>query len=139
MGKMNVKTETLDEVLQGRPVAVMKLDVEGHELAVLCGAAETLRRRRIRHLVYEDHLGTSSAVSELLRDQGFTLFQIGWSTFGPILASIEASPVCKPYEAPSFLATRDPQIAETACRVPGWRVLRSRLIQPAATSDGESR
>jgi len=36
----------LDECLHGAPVNFLKLDVEGHELAALAGAARTLRRER---------------------------------------------------------------------------------------------
>jgi FkbM family methyltransferase len=129
---MTVKAETIDEILDGRSASVVKLDVEGHELAVLTGALDTLRERRIRHFVYEDHFGASSPISELLFANGFTLFQIGWQTFGPVLASIESRPVCKPYEAPSYLATLDRSFVETACRTPGWRVLRLRPMRSSS-------
>jgi len=118
-----VATETLDSVLEKRTAAVMKIDVEGHELAVLHGALEVIREARIRHIVYEDHQGPSSAVSSLLRGRGYTLLQIGWTLFGPRLESVDSELICKPYEAPSYLATCDPEVALRACRGRGWRVL----------------
>lgn len=129
IARLPIRTETLDGVLAGRLAAVMKLDVEGHELAVLCGATETLRYQRIQHIVYEDHQGVSSAVSSLLREQGYTILQIGFSLFGPMLASAEAPPICSPYEAPSYLATCNPEAVQQECRGRGWRVLGARLTK----------
>ena len=122
-----VATDTLDHLVGGRTVAVMKLDVEGHELAVLRGAAEALGHSRIRHIVYEDHVGPSSDVGAHLRARGYTILQIGYRLAGPMLASAEAPAVSSRYDAPSYLATCDPQTAREACRARGWRVLRPGL------------
>lgn len=48
-----VRVRTLDEILAGvtLPVGFIKIDVEGHELDVLAGAGETLRRHRPNLLV----------------------------------------------------------------------------------------
>ena len=43
-GKGVVPVETVDNLLAGRPVTYMKLDVEGEELAALRGAAKSIRR-----------------------------------------------------------------------------------------------
>ena len=42
---------------QGRAVAILKIDVEGAEQAVLEGAANALNERRVRHIIFEDHRG----------------------------------------------------------------------------------
>jgi FkbM family methyltransferase len=40
----SVPVVTLDEVCDGEPVALIKIDVEGHEAAVVAGAADTIAR-----------------------------------------------------------------------------------------------
>jgi FkbM family methyltransferase len=47
---IDVPMDRLDNVYRGHP-AIIKIDVEGHELAVLDGAIETIRRGRPRVLV----------------------------------------------------------------------------------------
>lgn len=39
----SVQVDTLDHALRGQPVDYLKIDVEGNELAVLCGAEETIK------------------------------------------------------------------------------------------------
>src|SRR5207247_2560579 len=52
---INVPVRRLDDFLEGiERVGVCKIDVEGHELAVLEGAEQTLRRHGIRDIVFED-------------------------------------------------------------------------------------
>jgi FkbM family methyltransferase len=109
----------LDTRLAGRAVGVMKMDVEGHELNVLRGAEESLAAGQIRHLVFEDHAGPDSPVCRLLAGHRYALFEVGWRLGGPVLAP-PASRTHRPYEAPSFLATRDPDRALARCRPGGW-------------------
>jgi FkbM family methyltransferase len=119
-----IETVRLDDVLPDG-ADVMKMDVEGHEPAVLRGAERILTGQRLRHLVFEEHQGAESETCQLLRDAGYTLLQIGWRINGPVIAPMTAPPVCKRYEAPSYLATVDPDSAIAACRPRGWRILRS--------------
>lgn len=122
----SVPTVRLDDIVGDRVVSVMKLDVEGHEPAVLRGATQLLVERRLRHIVFEEHQGAQSETCQVLRSADYTLFQIGWTMRGLILADLAAPKVCKPYEAPSYLATLAPEEAIAASRPTGWQVLRSR-------------
>ena len=68
---IEVRTDRLDDVYRGQ-VGFMKIDVEGHELAVLRGARETIRRCQPRLLVEVEErlspggvLRTASFLAEL--------------------------------------------------------------------------
>jgi FkbM family methyltransferase len=121
-----VGMETLDEAVGARPIAVLKLDVEGHELQALRGAKRALESRRIRHIVFEDHQGRGSAVVRFLESFGYRVYSIGWSVKGPRLAPIEGGRLAADYEAPSYLATLEPNEAQERCARAGWRVLSAR-------------
>jgi FkbM family methyltransferase len=55
--KRTVQTRRLDDLLESsdKPVSFIKIDVEGHELAVLQGAVETIRRHKPNLLIEIDH------------------------------------------------------------------------------------
>jgi FkbM family methyltransferase len=122
-GSIAVSVETFDEVLAGAHVSVMKLDVEGAELGVLSGARRALGEGRIRHLVFEDHVGADSAVARLLVANGYRIFSIGWSVRGVQLGEDPRQQLTAAYEAPSFIATLDAEGVRGACRTPGWTTL----------------
>jgi FkbM family methyltransferase len=56
----------LDDIVAGRRVGVMKLDVEGQEMVALEGAARSLERRLIRDIFFEEHQPLPSGTSALL-------------------------------------------------------------------------
>lgn len=123
-GGVEVPTETLDAVVGDRRVGVMKLDVEGHEAAVLDGSHELLSTGRITHLVFEEHRGINSEVCRILIRHGYHLFQIGWRLRGPEIQPADRPAICRAYEAPSFLATVEPDAVRVAVRTRGWEVYR---------------
>jgi FkbM family methyltransferase len=118
-----VPTARLDGLLAGREVGVMKVDVEGHELGVFQGTAESLAAGRIGHVVFEEHAGPDSPACRFLTDHGYHLFEVGWRLAGPVL-SPPGRGGARRYEAPSLLATRHPDQATAACRPRGWRCFR---------------
>jgi FkbM family methyltransferase len=123
-GAVPVEVGTLDDELHGRSVAVLKIDVEGAEQAVLEGAAHALKDGRVRHVIFEDHHGAGSAVMMQLLGYGYTIYSIGWTMTGPKLGDRAAAPQHAHFEAPSYLATLDPEEAVTACATRGWIALR---------------
>ncbi len=121
-----VRVDTLDAVLEGRSVALLKLDVEGMEEAVLEGAATALEARRVRHVVFEDHRGGNSAVMNRLEGYGYSIYSIGWTLTRPVLGDRRQPHAHVSYEAPSYVATQVPQAVIAACEPRGWRALRAR-------------
>ena len=119
-----VRAFRLDALLAQQVVGVLKVDVEGHELCVLRGAESSLIEGRIRHIVFEDHVGPGSPVCRFLAGHGYTLFEIGWRLKGPILGQL-GSGVRRVYEAPSYLATREPDGAFSRCSTRGWECFRA--------------
>lgn len=121
-GGVPIRTVRLDTLLGDRDLGVLKVDVEGHELNVLRGTAAALAAGRVRHVVFEDHVGAHSPVRDFLREHGYSLYRIGWRLSGPVLGPVDVGG--RRYEAPSYLATRDPAGAEARCRTRGWAALR---------------
>ncbi len=119
---IEVPTATLDALFPATCFDVLKLDVEGHEAAVLRGANGLLGRGAIRHVVFEDHAIATSAAASILTAAGYTLWQLGWTLRGPATAALTAPRLCRSYEAPSFLATLDPAGAAAILAPRGWRV-----------------
>lgn len=136
---ISVCVETLDAVLEGRSAAILKLDVEGAEGAVLEGAAAALHDRRLRHVVFEDHRGQDSDVMSLLEGHGYAIYSIGWRLTGLVLGDRRQPQSHASYEAPSYLATQAPASVIAACAKRGWRALRTRHPICASTETATHR
>jgi FkbM family methyltransferase len=122
--RQTVRLAPLDTVLPSSArVGVMKLDVEGHELAVLAGARRALAERRIRDVVYEDHTRYPSEVARLLEGMGYTVFAVGSTFWGPRLSPPGREEPTWVWESPSYLATLDPDRARKRMAPRRWRVL----------------
>jgi len=117
-----VQVTTLDAALGGRTAAVVKIDVEGATPRVLEGARDSLRKGRIRHLVYEAHEDERQLLAGSLRDYGYTVYALGRDRFGLVLGPGSEPPRLPDYEAPSCLATLDPSQVLSDFLRRGWRV-----------------
>ena len=109
-----------DEI--GPDVALMKIDVEGHEYASFRGASSMLERGTLRNVIMEEHRTYPNEVSKLLEGYGYTIFSLERSFLGPRLGD-PAHPRRSGWEAPSLLATRSAEQARIAFRRFGWRAL----------------
>lgn len=121
-----VECTTLDELLGERRVGVLKLDVEGHEEAVLVGARRALVDRRVRDIVFEDLAPPPTAVMRLLEEAGYSLFKLDCRLLRLALIGIDGPFRHRVFESPNYLATLDPGRARSRIGSWGWQVLRRR-------------
>ncbi|MDE3053669.1 MAG: FkbM family methyltransferase, partial [Gemmatimonadota bacterium] len=82
----------------------------------------------IRDVVFEDHGGYPTNVSRLLERHGFRVFALRVSFWGPRLEPAGAATPDASWEAPNYLATREPDRALARVAPRGWRVLRRSLL-----------
>jgi FkbM family methyltransferase len=117
-----IETIRLDEVIAGRAVGVLKLDVEGHELTALRGAVDSLQAGLIRDVVFEDHQPPPSSVFRMLESMGFTIKGIEERLTGPQLIAADRAP--RGWDAPTYIATRDRDRTSRLMSKRGWHCLR---------------
>ena len=121
---IKVRVRRLDEFLGDvEGVGVCKIDVEGHELEVLQGATQTLRRRGVRDIVFEDVNAKPSAATEFLRQHGFTIFELHDRWLKPRLIPLRHGNSAEPGFTCNYLATLDVARTWSRFRIPGWRCL----------------
>jgi FkbM family methyltransferase len=110
-----VNTVTLDDYLGiDKKIGLMKIDIEGHELALLTGAAKVLESGNIRDILYEDHVGIDSGVSRRLSDYGYRIFFVAKLPWGPWLCDTRTEMQrarAMSFDSPNYLATLDPDRA----------------------------
>jgi FkbM family methyltransferase len=122
-----VETVRLDEVIDGRRVGVLKIDVEAHELTALEGARDSLSGGLIRDIIFEDHDPLPSPVSSMLVDAGFTISGVEETLRCAVLTPPDRVP--RTWDAPTYLATRDPERTRRLMAARGWQCLRGRRNQ----------
>jgi hypothetical protein len=125
--KRRVRLERLDVLCDVPRIALLKIDVEGAEMAVLAGAERLLASQRIENIVFEAHDCERSELHETLQRRGFAIFGLGYALRGLKVTPGTAAPqIDRAWESPSYLATLNP--ARTLPRLvgTGWHVLRGR-------------
>jgi hypothetical protein len=125
---IEINVTTLDQLIpDGTKVGVMKLDIEGHELAALEGASRLFESKAVRDLVFEEHLAPPTPVTKWLQVRGYALFQLDQPVVGPRLLPLTLGIGRRSrVDAPNCLATTEPERARERLQHYGWRVLASR-------------
>ena len=124
-GGIEVPSVTLDDIVGGDDVKLIKLDVEGHELAALQGAARLLSDQRAQHIVFEDHRALPTDVSRHLEAAGYVVFALAARPHKPELVAPWDESARPRWEAPTYVATVRPVALVQALHAWGWRCLRS--------------
>jgi FkbM family methyltransferase len=120
--QLEVEATTLDAVFSQRtPPAVIKIDVEGHELAVFEGGADLFKSGHVRDCIFEEHGAYPTGATRFLEDRGYSLFTIGRALTRPVLRPPAA--VRSTWESTSYLATLDAVRAHARLSAHGWRAL----------------
>lgn len=112
-----VPLRRLDEFVTGE-VALLKIDVEGHEHAVLEGAPPG-----IRDVIFEEHHEPPTPTTELLTARGYRLYRVEPSLLGPRLRAQLGAPRRPGTDPHAYLATLEPERTERRFRPRGWRCL----------------
>ena len=113
-----VRTVRLADLVAGRRVGVMKIDIEGHEYPALAGAP----LQAVRDIVFEEQAEPPSPVFAQLEAAGFTIKGIAQRLMRAQL--VEPNEMQPSWDAPTYLATRDISRAELLMSKRGWRCLR---------------
>jgi FkbM family methyltransferase len=127
-GEVEVLTTTLTEILAlcGERVGVLKIDIEGHELKAFKSCEASFREGGVRDILFEDHDGFNSEVSQFLSSFGYTIFGLNKTLWGPVLLDNEAAVarfVARSDESLNFLATLDPARARKRMSGRGYKCL----------------
>jgi len=121
-----VATRRLDAVVKMKNIALMKIDVEGHELQVLVGAEALLANHQIRDILFEEEGIYPTKASDYLEKHGYKIYGLGMRFGGPIIAdgSVINEVPRREWEPKSLLATCAGDRAEGRFHSTGWSVLR---------------
>ena len=126
LAALEVKSVSLDQSIPAdQHIGVLKIDVEGHELAALHGAKSLIQRKAIRDIIFEEHSPKQSIVARFLIDCGYEVLLLHKTFFGPKLFDLSSVVPISSWESPSLLATLDPARARERFAKRGWRALRN--------------
>lgn len=68
-----VETDRLDNLIGKQEIDIMKIDVEGHSMAVLEGLGDRLRQIKVYHIETEVWTSSDTQVKGLMMSRGYTL------------------------------------------------------------------
>lgn len=123
-----VKTKSLDSlwaenVFKSEEIFLMKIDTEGNELLVLEGAEGLLKEKRIKNIIFEEHLLYPAPSMLFLEKLGYTIFFLKRGLFSPQYLPVKET-TSETWEPNNFLATIDPTSAKNLLAPLGWQILR---------------
>lgn len=124
---VRVAVEMLDRLWPEGRIDLLKVDVEGAELAVLQGAERLLAERRIGLLIYEDNTGPDSGIAGFLERFGYRVWSAGYDFFGPVVRPADRpAPLDEGWQSRNYVAATDAAALREIVAPRGWRVLRGR-------------
>lgn len=106
-------------------ISLLKIDVEGHELSVLEGAANLLAIGKLKHIIFEDFGAYPTPTMEFLISKGYSLFSMGRNFWQPVLFPANEPRGRQPWDPPSYLATLEPKEAIARMKNIGWQIFNS--------------
>jgi FkbM family methyltransferase len=130
-GGVEIAVARLDEAVAA-PVGVLKLDVEGHELAVLDGAAGLLAAAAVRDIVFEELKPYPTALTRRLEDCGFHVRELVQDLRGPRLVAPGSRDERGSWDPPVLIASGDPERLHRRFASRGWRALRGHRAERRA-------
>ena len=109
-----------EEIPLSDKICLFKLDVEEHELQVLEGAEKLLSKHKITHIIYEDHQGYPSNVSDLLEKHNYKILKLNKGFWKPLIGSPETIQHIS-YEPSNYIATIDEEFVREKLKPIGWQ------------------
>jgi FkbM family methyltransferase len=120
--EIEVPVATLDAAFpEDDQIGVLKIDIEGHELAALQGAERLLSAGCVRDIIFEEYAHFPTDISRSLENHGYTIFFLQKDILGPRLI---ATPCERSQTPPNYLATLDPTRALRRFKPSGYLSLR---------------
>lgn len=121
--RLSIQCQRLDDCFADTDtVNLMKIDVEGHELAVFKGASKCLQQQRIHHIIFEAHDGYPSSVTNFLESHGYTVFGVQRHILGPKLVSPDSNNAAVKWLPTNYIATCKQEETISQFSKGGWQI-----------------
>jgi FkbM family methyltransferase len=120
---IEVPMRNLDSVLDEREsIGILKMDVQGSEMAVLRGMTRLFERHGVRDIVFEEEKPFPAPTHEYLTSQGYSIFGLQ-ERFAGVRCLPDAQPNFDPAigPVPNYLATLNPDRAMARLGPAMWR------------------
>src|SRR5258708_36516388 len=98
------------------------MDVQGHELGVLQGMTQLLKRHAVRDIIFEEEAAFPAPTHKYLKSNGYSIFGLQ-ELFARVRCLPDAQPIFDPAfgPVPNYLATLDPNRANALLSPAMWR------------------